>query len=687
MADTADYVQQMDETATNTTENPTPTPPRPGSIVPPRSSIALDEAFNFVDIGYKLPDGSKMLLSGVTGSVAPGTMMAVMGPSGAGKSTFLDVLSMRRQKGGCGKSEAARFLMFSLATTLENLVFLGNQEITTAQQMGVVGSYVEQRDDLLGVLTVRESIMYAAKLRMPRESAESRRERVEHIISSLGLTKCANQIIGNPLQKGISGGQKRRVTIGMSLVTYPKVLFLDEPTSGLDATTSREVMAAIKRIAIEKRMIVIATIHQPNFETLSLFSSVLILAEGKVMYKGALEEMDHFFAEYGKPIPRFVNPADHAIDLVNTDFDGPLLITEGKSSRDKASGDGMTVTVETDGGALARTDALARFQMTYADRRGYDRRLREFVAEGRTIPLDAGNGGGTLDGISTFMRHTAILCERTSLNYTRNLLAYGVRVGMYLGMGIMMATIWVRLGNKDSTINDRLSVHFFSVAFLSFMSVAGIPAFLEERSVFIREKHNGLYKAGPYALANSLVNIPFLFLCALLFSCISYYAIGLNGSAVAFFRFLTFLFLAIYAAESQTVLISALLPIFIAALAIGAFMNGFWMCVQGYFIRAISLPRFWYYSFHWMDYQTYAFELLANSDLRGVDFTCGVGPSGKCQCAYPSSLGPDSCTVSGDDVLKYLDINWIGYGNWTAILISIAIIYRILFYVVLARSK
>jgi hypothetical protein len=162
------------------------------------------------------------------------------------------------------------------------------------------------------------------------------------------------------------------------------------------------------------------------------------------------------------------------------------------------------------------------------------------------------------------------------------------------------------------------------------------------------------------------------------------------------------------AAESQVVLVSALLPIFIAALAIASFMNGFWMCVQGYFIRSINLPKFWFYSFHWIDYQTYAFELLANSDLKGLTFTCQpvAGAPNGCVCAYPSST-PANCTVSGDDVLNCksftqlfilfvlismyfhvdLNINNVALWKWSLILIAITAVYRILFYIVLARSK
>ncbi|KNZ80152.1 ABC transporter G family member 11 [Termitomyces sp. J132] len=235
-------------------------------------------------------------------------------------------------------------------------------------------------------------------------------------------------------------------------------------------------------------------------------------------------------------------------------------------------------------------------------------------------------------------------------------------------------TIWIHLGQKDSTINDRLSVHFYSVAFLAFMSVAGIPSFLEERSVYYRESKNGLYGALPFVIANTLVNIPFLFGCTVVFTLICYWAIV---RAVAFFRFLAFLFLAILVAESQVLVVASILPVFVAALAISAFINGFWMSVGGYFIKARSLPRFWYFSFHFMDYQKYAFELIVNVYFRGLVFQCQRQSDGSCACAYPSSA-PASCTVSGEDVLSYLEIEGISYGKWSAILISIFLIFRIM---------
>jgi len=280
-----------------------------------------------------------------------------------------------------------------------------------------------------------------------------------------------------------------------------------------------------------------------------------------------------------------------------------------------------------------------------------------------------------------------VLIQRTMINYWRNLLAYGVRAGMYVGMGVLLGTVWVNLAQTDVKINDRLSVHFFSVAFLGFMSVAGIPSFIEERAVFMRERLNGLYGPGAWVLANSLCTLPFLGGCSLLFCVICYWAIGLHSGATHFFRFFGTLFLAVYAAESQSVLVAAIIPIFVAALAIASFLNGFWMCVQGYFIKAVNLPAFWRDWAHWIDYQTYAFNILVNNDFRGVVFKCAQ-IAGECHCQYPSSLiSSGQCAVRGEDVLNALDIGGINLGLYAGILICITLVYRVLLYVVLVLKK
>lgn len=150
-----------------------------------------------------------------------------------------------------------------------------------------LSAYVEQDDALIGVLSVRETLSYAARLglhRGPGSTPADIKKIVDDAIAELGLRDVADNRIGTPIQRGISGGQKRRVSIGQAIVTRRKILFLDEPTSGLDSATSREVLTSIARSCREQKTIVVATIHQPAWETLTLFNRLLVLSHGSVVF-------------------------------------------------------------------------------------------------------------------------------------------------------------------------------------------------------------------------------------------------------------------------------------------------------------------------------------------------------------------------------------------------------------------
>ncbi|KAI0683161.1 P-loop containing nucleoside triphosphate hydrolase protein [Cytidiella melzeri] len=609
-------------------------------------------------IQYKVKE--KTILTDVSGRVETGEMLAVMGPSGAGKSTILDIISKRTDAThGTVRDTILRH------GCVYQLTVNGAEDF----DMRSLASYVEQSDALLGVLSVRETIDFAARLSLdPSTPRCIIRERVETTIAELGLIDVANSRIGNAVQRGISGGQKRRVTIGSALVTMPRILLLDEPTSGLDSRTSREVISAIKSVAQRHNVMVIASIHQPNWDTFALFDRLLLLAQGRTMYFGPVLDLARYLAAaFNCPVPTHANPIDIALHLVSTDFisEPAERIRQVESSALKWSEYAAAVSKE--------------HVVPFHDKSDAGSSLRA---------MRQNSGIRTPSSFRLAASRTRILMERNMLNYSRNLLAYGVRLGMYLGMGVLLATIWVNLAQTSSKVNDRLSVHFFSVAFLGFMSVAGIPAFLEERQVFVRERMNGLYGPGAYVLANSIVTLPYLFVCVLLFSVLCYWSIGLNPGAEHFFRFLAILYLAVYAAESQSTVVAAIFPIFVAALAIAAFLNGFWMCVGGYFIRAVNLPRFWYYWAHFIDYQTYAFDLLVHNDFQGITLACTTLADGSCFCDYPSSLvSTGQCALAGDDVLQALQIGGISFKLYASILLLITLLYRVLFYLVLVFKR
>ncbi|KAE8198143.1 hypothetical protein CF328_g3636 [Tilletia controversa] len=474
-------------------------------------------------------------------------------------------------------------------------------------------------------------------------------------MEGLGLSHVAQNMIGTPIQRGISGGQKRRVTIGNSLVTLPKILLLDEPTSGLDSNTAYEVLLKIRSLAKSHNIAVICTIHSPNWETFSLFEKALLLARGRTMYLGPTQEVDSYFAALGHPCPTHTNPADHALRLISTDF----YQTASSPTVDRAANDELQAAEA--GEVAVQRGQLDDFAEAYKASRA-ENASDNHLSDGLLINHAAKPKLQT-NPFTSLVLHTMILTHRNLVNYRRNLLAYGIRVGMYLGMGAMMAAVFQKLPNIDSRINDRLSVHFYGVAFLAFMSVAGIPSFLEERSVLMRERRNGLYKAAPYVLANSAATVPSLL------------------------RFVAFLFLSVYAAECQALLIAALIPLFVAALAICAFANGFFMSVQGYFLRTI--PTFWRVWAHQIDYETWAFQLLVRNDLSGLVFPCaGEIAARTCQCSFPSSLiAEGQCAVSGEDVIRSLNFSSVSAVQASFILVSIIVVYRLAFWAILARSR
>ncbi|KAF7373722.1 ABC transporter domain-containing protein [Mycena sanguinolenta] len=623
----------------------------------------LGSTLSFLHLSYQVnakESKGKLLIDDVSVTVKAGELLAIMGPSGAGKSTLLDLMAFRK-------------------VALDGAVVSLNGEKLNTRSMQQISTFVEQEDTLLGVLTVRESVSYALRLHLPMLSRRETAARVDRVLTALGLQSCANQQIGTPISRGVSGGQKRRVTAACAMVTFPRILLLDEVTSGLDSTSAREVMSAIRTLAVAEGMI---------------FTNLLLLAEGQTCFSGRVDELEGFMDRWGHPVGKFeltafnfqTTPSDHAMNFLNEDFANGTGQARGfrefylstLTSANAALPETAIHASRTESSFFA-SDSEQEHPST-SGKNATSSRSKNINTE---FEREREHEYGKTDPLRTLFWNTIVLSERTAVNYSRNLLAYGVRAGMYAGMGIMLGTIWIHLGTSDSKINDRLSIHFYSVAFLAFMSVAGIPGFLEERAVYYRESKNGLYTTLPFVLSNTLVGMPFLFVCTLLFTLISYWAIGLHHGAPAFSRFLAFLYLAILVAESQILVIAALMPIFVAALAIGAFVNGFWMSVGGYFIKARSLPRFWFYSFHYMDYQRYAFELLTNSDLRGLTFSC----NDDCVCAYPSST-PETCTVSGTDVLSYLDIGDIGYGKWAAILVGIFVIYRAgLYFALKARSN
>jgi len=253
----------------------------------------------FYDLRMELVDGRRVLNS-VTGEFRNSTLSAVMGPSGSGKSTFLNVLT--------GKATYGK---------MSGHVYLNGHRARLSDYRRQIG-FVPQDDICYGNLTVRENLTFNARLRLPKGTSEpSVTALVDDVLKILGLTHIQHSVIGSVERRGISGGQRKRVNIGMELCAYPDVLFLDEPTSGLDSTASLDIVKSLKRIA-RLGVTVVAVIHQPRYSLFKLFDDVLLLGVGgNTVFMGRSYNCERYFSGLGFEIPPSENPADFYMDVIS----------------------------------------------------------------------------------------------------------------------------------------------------------------------------------------------------------------------------------------------------------------------------------------------------------------------------------------------------------------------------------
>ncbi|KAK7398788.1 hypothetical protein VNO78_09961 [Psophocarpus tetragonolobus] len=239
------------------------------------------------------------LLHDISGQAIKGEIMAIMGPSGAGKSTFLDALAGRIAKG-----------------SLEGSVRIDGKPVTTSY-MKMVSSYVMQDDQLFPMLTVFETFMFAAEVRLPPSiSRTEKKKRVYELLDQLGLQSATHTYIGDEGRRGVSGGERRRVSIGIDIIHKPSLLFLDEPTSGLDSTSAYSVVEKVKDIA-RGGSIVLMTIHQPSFRIQMLLDQITVLARGRLIYMGKPDAVQAHMSRFGRPVPDGENSIEYLLDVIS----------------------------------------------------------------------------------------------------------------------------------------------------------------------------------------------------------------------------------------------------------------------------------------------------------------------------------------------------------------------------------
>uniref|UniRef100_A0AAQ5ZI47 Broad substrate specificity ATP-binding cassette transporter ABCG2 n=1 Tax=Amphiprion ocellaris TaxID=80972 RepID=A0AAQ5ZI47_AMPOC len=462
-----------------------------------------------------------------SGIMKPG-LNAILGPTGCGKSSFLDILAARKDPSGLS----------------------GEVLIDGAPQppnFKCLSGYVVQDDVVMGALTVRQNLRFSAALRLPKSVPQREKEaRVNHLITELGLAHVADSRVGTELNRGISGGEKKRTSIGMELIMDPAVLFLDEPTTGLDASTACTVLLLLKRMA-EKGKTIILSIHQPRYSIYRLFDSLTLMVSGKMVYHGPAQSALVHFNKIGYQCDSNDNPADFFLDVINGNFTAvtspPVNRREGNATYSTSQKARQNIKEH----LLTEYIKAEDFSTTKAE-------LERIIKDKATVPRPKSR---TVTYNSPFFHQLRWVVWRTLLNLMLQPQIWLAPLGVNIFLSLLVGAVFFGVKDDQSGLQNRTGALFFVTVHQCFSTVAAAELFIKERKLFIHEYISGYYRVSVYFLAKMLSDITLRSIVISVFSCIVYFMIGFKSTPENFSIFLLTLLLVSYTATALTVAVSA----------------------------------------------------------------------------------------------------------------------------------
>lgn len=495
---------------------------------------------------------------------------------------------------------------------------------------------------LFGSLSIRETLGFAHRLAVPASDGDAERHGlISKVLRDLALTDVPeHRTIGSALggDPRLSTGERKRLGIAIQLVTKRTILLLDEPTLGLDPLTALSVMLLLKDIAKTRGMIILASINQPSKDILGTFDDMLLLHQsGRQIYSGRIEDsasIVHHLSPAGGPRETRVNELFRATTI---------------SARI----------------ALAPYGHWPSPMITYPSA-GF-RRKKTLRTVRRSTTL-------------------CILVHRAFLKAFRDTTAYAIRAVLYLGLAVLVGTVWLRLEPTDRNAQSLVDVLFFISAFTSLMAVACIPAYLEDKAVFEKERANGLYGPSLFVFANFLVSLPFLLSFSVLFSSVAYWLCNFRPSLLGYCTWVFWLFLDLVAAESLAVLVSSAVPVFFTSLTITAFWNGVWVCTGGYLVHGKTLHPIWRYTVQYVNYEAYVFQAMMINEFARRTYSCATNDITQCSCVHETPT-TEACSMKGHHILQLYDIKVDGIATRLVAVLAIITVLRILAWLVLRLRR
>ncbi|KAK7324595.1 hypothetical protein VNO77_28288 [Canavalia gladiata] len=514
----------------------------------------------------------KVILKGVTGVVEPGEMLAMLGPSGSGKTTLLTALGGR------------------LGGRLNGSITYNGQPFSNAMKRNT--GFVTQDDVLYPHLTVTETLVFTALLRLPKSvTKEKKTEHAKAVIDQLGLTKCKDSIVGSPYLRGVSGGERKRVSIGQELLINPNLLFLDEPTSGLDSTTAQRIVSTLWELASGGRTVVM-TIHQPSSRLYYLFHKVLLLSEGNTLYFGKGAEAIEYFSSIGYTPALAMNPSDFLLDLANG--------------------------IYTD--SLNEDHAIDKQKLISICKRNFDAQTKAAhegtsdTARSQSRSQDKGSKKWPTSWTQQFF-----VLLRRDIKERKYESFSGLRIGQVLVVALISGLLWFR--SDISHLQDQIGLLFFISGFWGFFPLyQAIFTFPQELMMLEKERSSGMYRLSSYFMSRMVADLPMELVLPTTFLLITYWMAGLKANVINFLCTLFSLLLNVLVAQGLGLAIGAVVMDQKSATTLASVIMLCFLLAGGFYVQHV--PKF----IAWIKYISisyYTYKLFIGSQYHyGQTYPC-----------------------------------------------------------------
>ncbi|GAV73295.1 ABC_tran domain-containing protein/ABC2_membrane domain-containing protein [Cephalotus follicularis] len=626
----------------------------PTSSTPARFSILRESlrpvTLKFEDVAYSVtlrsnngcfaahePKTTRTVLNGVSGIVRPGELLAMLGPSGSGKTTLLTALGGR------------------LPGKVSGTITYNSQPFSSSMKRKT--GFVTQDDVLYPHLTVLETLTYAALLRLPKKlTRQDKIEQAELIIVELGLTRCRNNIVGGPLFRGVSGGERKRISIGQEMLVNPSLLLLDEPTSGLDSTTAQRIVATLRGLARGGRTVV-TTIHQPSSRLYRMFDKVVVLSDGCPIFSGhAGQAMDYFGSIGYAPGFSFVNPADFLLDLANgiapdTRQDDPMDFHGRVDHPDEQNSTKQFLV------SSYKKNICPALKAEISQNFGHP-----ILPTTRTSSPRSSECQWT----SSWWEQFKVLFRR-GLRERKHESYSGLRIFQVMSVSILSGLLWWH--SDTAHMQDQVGLIFFFSIFWGFFPLFNaIFAFPQEQPMLIKERSSGMYRLSSYFFARMAGDLPMELVLPTIFVTITYWMGGLKPSLITFALTLLIILYNVLVSQGLGLALGAILMDVKQATTLASVTMLVFLLAGGYYIQHIPPFIAW---LKYVSFSHYCYNLLVGVQYSANEtYECGLGIH---------------CKVMDFPGIKYLDLDnkWRDVAALTVMLVG----YRLLAYVALRMGQ